>query len=575
MGKPSLWRKAAFPIALGGAIAACGQVSGSSEALDTTSDFSSEEVTGEIHVALEQTLPSQTDRDALGREVAVPNHLQDGQEFRTPLRAILEHGERLFTAVWTPQEGGGRPLTKGNGDPLADPSAPLLFPRNFNRISAMDANSCASCHNAPFTGGGGHFTTNAFIPGQRFDFVTFERSDTIPTKGNVDERGVPVTLITDGIGTNSVTNARATLGMFGSGYIEMLARQITEDLQRIRDTTPPRGMRALVSKGIRYGFLRRGADGSWDTSGVEGISKQSLRTTGPLDPPTLAIRPFHQQSLVVSIREFTNNAFNHHHGIQSTERFGKGTDPDGDGFTDELTRADVTAAALFQATLPVPGRVIPNDRIVERAVLRGEIAFDRIGCTSCHRTSLPLERRGWVYVEPNPFNPPKNLQRGEAPPFAVDLTSSALPGPRLPVTGNVVAVPAYTDLKLHDITTGPSDPNCEPIDMQENPTTPQSGSNPSANPAFFAGHCKFLTKKLWVAANEPPYFHHGKYTTLREAILAHAGEANASGEAFRRLDAYHQNAIIEFLKTLQVLPPGSRSLVVDERGRPKQWPPRG
>jgi hypothetical protein len=38
---------------------------------------------------------------------------------------------------------------------------------------------------------------------------------------------------------------------------------------------------------------------------------------------------------VVSLRQFSNNAFNHHHGIQSTERLGAGTDPDGDGFVNE------------------------------------------------------------------------------------------------------------------------------------------------------------------------------------------------------------------------------------------------
>ena len=52
-------------------------------------------------------------------------------------------------------------------------------------------------------------------------------------------------------------------------------------------------------------------------------------------PLPLVIRPFHQQSLVVSIREFTNNAMNHHHGMQSVERFGRDTDPYGDGFKNE------------------------------------------------------------------------------------------------------------------------------------------------------------------------------------------------------------------------------------------------
>lgn len=44
---------------------------------------------------------------------------------------------------------------------------------------------------------------------------------------------------------------------------------------------------------------------------------------------------------------------------------------------------------------------------------------------------------------------------------------------------------------------------------------------------FFAGNCRFLTRKLWGIANEPPFFHHGKFTTMREAILAHGGEAAA------------------------------------------------
>src|SRR6266705_5597567 len=86
-------------------------------------------------------------QSSIGREVAVPNHLADGQEYSTPLHDLLQHGQNLFTAVWTIQEGGGRPLTKGTGNPLSNPSNRLEFPRNFNRISAPDANSCAGCHN--------------------------------------------------------------------------------------------------------------------------------------------------------------------------------------------------------------------------------------------------------------------------------------------------------------------------------------------------------------------------------------------------------------------------------------------
>ncbi|MDQ3231654.1 MAG: hypothetical protein M3Q07_07525 [Pseudobdellovibrionaceae bacterium] len=380
---------------------------------------------------------------SIGKEISIKRHLQEGEEFKVGVPALIEHGKALFTAVWTPQEGGGRPLSKGTGDPLSDPHSPLVFPRNFNRLSAMDSNSCSSCHNTPFVGGGGHFVTNAFIPGQRFDFLTFDFSDMTPTRGAVDERGVQVTLQT-------ATNSRSTLGMFGSGFIEMLARQMTAKMQKTRDGIKPGGSAKLEAKGVSFGVLSRRDDGTWDTSAVKGLPAQALESTGPTQPPSLVIRPFHQAGTVVSLREFTNNAFNHHHGIQASERFGLDSDADGDGFTNEITRADITATTIFQATLAVPGRVIPRDPEIEKAVLNGETRFAEAQCTSCHKASLPLEQDGWIFSEPNPFNPPKNLQPGDAPSFKVDLTNRSLPKPRLTPENGVIQVPAFTDLKLHD-----------------------------------------------------------------------------------------------------------------------------
>ena len=66
--------------------------------------------------------------------------------------------------------------------------------------------------------------------------------------------------------------------------------------------------------------------------------------------------------------------------------------------------------------------------------------------------------------------------------------------------------------------------------------------------------------------------HHGKFTTAKEAIEAHNGEALTQRQAFDSLPVDEQNDVIEFLKSLQVLPSGSRSLVVDENGKPKFWP---
>lgn len=495
----------------------------------------------------------------IGREVSVEEHMQDGEEFEVSIQELVRHGGVLFDAKFTPQEGGGRPLTKGTGGALADPDSPLVFPRNFNRISAPDANACGGCHAQPVSGGSGEIVANVFVLGQRFDFATFDEADAIATRGALDESGAFASL--DGI-----ANSRATTGMFGAGYLEMLARQMTADLQAIRDGLGAGQSAPLLSKGVSFGTLTRNVDGSWDLSGVEGLADPSVRSTGAGDPPKLIVRPWHQASAVISLRQFTNNAMNHHHGMQSSERFGAGVDADGDGFVDELTRADVTATTVWQATLPVPGRLIPSNDEIEDAILNGEAKFAAIGCNRCHVEALPLDDWGWIFTEPNPYNPAGDLQVGDAPTFEVNLNSKVLPQPRLREDSRgVVMVPAYTDMKLHDVTSGPDDPNRETLNMHF----------PASSAEFFAGNSRFLTKRLWGAGNSGPYFHHGKFTTLREAILAHAGEAAAERAAFAALPAYDRDSIVEFLKSLQVLPRGTDALAIDDQGRTIQWPPEG
>ena len=228
----------------------------------------------------------------------------------------------------------------------------------------------------------------------------------------------------------------------------------------------------------------------------------------------------------------------------------------------ELTRADVTAVSVYQAAIQVPGRVIPRDPVKEKAILNGEQVFDRIGCAACHIPRLALTKKGWIYSEPNPFNPPGNLRMGETKTLHVDLTSDLLPAPRLhPDRSGTVWVEAYTDFKLHDICE-PGDPG-EPLDMNQPPWSKE----------FAKGNRRFLTKRLWGAYNEPPYFHHGLFTTMRRAVLAHAGEALESRKSFEALPAYDKDSLIEFLKTLQVLPPGTKDRIVDENFRPREWPP--
>jgi hypothetical protein len=499
----------------------------------------------------------------LGSEKAIEKHFADGQEFSKTLTKVLDHGDELFAAKWTKNDGQGRPLTNGAGGALVDPSEPLVGARAMNFLSGPDANSCEGCHNIPFAGGGGDFKTSLLVLSNRFDFATFDHNAAQNGKECYDEMGVETTMETIG-------NVRAAISLGGAGYIEMLARQITEDLQADRDSLAPGASIALVSErtaDLSFGTLSRDGGGNWITTAVDGLPPTSTATTGPSDPPSLVVQPFRQDGTTVSLRQFASDAMNQHHGIQAFERFG--LDADGDGVESELTTADITALSGYMARYPAPGRVIPNDKVIEQAVKRGEFKFQEIGCVDCHIPQLPLHDP--FFSEPSPFNNPDgNLDLddpyvGAHGIFEFDLNDPKQPVafPRLKANKNgVTMVPAFTDLKLHDITdhalVWPADPDEDPL-------------NGHLNPPVLGRNSFFLTKKLWGFANEPPYYHHGRFMTIREAIEAHKGDASVQAAAWAALSDDDKNAVIEFLKTLQQLEPESKHLIVDENGKKRKW----
>ena len=458
------------------------------------------------------------DHIIVGDAPALGFHTDQGDidEGRLELEELIERGRLLMEVHFNTLDGAGRPETTGTGDPRRRRD----MPNNFNRISGPSAGSCAACHNLPRTGGGGDNAANVFVLAQRLPFVNFD--------GREGDNFMDHTLM-------SVGNERNTLGMFGAGLIELLAREMTADLRRISDAAVSRAAETgaavvadLVSKGVSFGWIRALPDGSVDTSNVEGVDADLL------------IKPFHQKGVVVSLREFTVSAMNHHHGMQAAERFGDGADPDNDGVINELTVGDVTAVIVFQATLPVPGQALPSHPKARKAAERGMELFRTVKCSVCHIPALPLNDP--VFTEPNPYNPPGNLRLADVSrPFAVDLTEEG-PGPYLERgPDGVVMVPAFTDLKRHKMG-----------NALNNETLVQNGVPTD----------EWLTRKLWGMSSEPPFLHHGRATLISEAIMAHGGEAQESRDAFAALPEEDQGAIVEFLKTLRVLPEGAESLVI-------------
>jgi CxxC motif-containing protein (DUF1111 family) len=278
-----------------------------------------------------------------------------------------------------------------------------------------------------------------------------------------------------------------------------------------------------------------------------------VATDGGVDAD-LVVKPFHQAGKVTSLREFSTNAMNHHHGMQAEERFdlnpAKGFSPDfdNDGVERELTIGDQTAISIFQAQLDVPQQIMPKKRADRDRVKHGEQVFDDVGCTSCHVPEMTLSSRD--FVEPNPFNPPgtcnnEGYLEGECPPYSFDMTKEA--GLEAGSNGTGI-VRAYTDLKRHSLCDDPGPGAIRWFCNEELAQGRADAIDGTPGTEFF------LTRKLWDVGNTAPYGHRGDVHTITEAILLHGGEGRASRDAFEASSADDQKALVTFLKTLQIVP---------------------
>ncbi len=449
------------------------------------------------------------ERPALSRHIEQADILDGSLSFDE----VLEHGEELFTVLFNVCDGQGRPATTGG---LAARKADEMA---FSRVSAPDSNSCFSCHNQPRVGGGAEFVGNVFLLAQHED---------------------PILETTSMMSSNH----RNPLGMFGAGPIEMLAREMTSDLLALRETALEKAKAQntavtieLVTKGVRFGELTVAADGAQDSSGIEGVDHD------------LVIKPFHQAGTKISLRQFSANAMNQHHGMQAEERFDLNQDImdpdyDQDGVERELTIGDITAVTLFQAALATPGRLLPEDPDRRAEAIRGELIFEQINCTSCHVPELPLESR--FFSDPNPFNP-SNTMTDMSQIVSFDMTADG-PEPRLERQGDGAIVRAFTDLKRHSL--------CDPLEQADAIRFFCNETLRDSRPDVDGRHGSefFITRKLWDAGSSAPYGHRGDLTTVSEAILMHGGEGRASRDAFTELPFSDQRAVVEFLLSLQVAP---------------------
>ncbi len=442
--------------------------------------------------------------------------IEDG---KYTLEELIEHGELLFTASFNTLDGAGRPIRTGAGEFRQRRDGI----ESFNRISGPDANACSGCHNTPVIGAGGDNVANVFVLGQRFEFVNFDDQMEFDFRSDLDDRLQYEQEDEDPLTLQNVGNERNTVGMFGSGFVELLAREMSRELLAQEEATiaeakqsgwPVR--REISAKGVDFGAITAHPNGFVYTSEVEGVDGD------------LIVRPFSQKGVFRSLREFNNDAMLHHHGIENYERVGSYKDLDGDGVVNEMTPGDATALVAFLATLPAPIPQMPEDPRQREIVKLGRQKFTDIGCALCHIPELPLE--SLTFTEPNEFNVGRDL-RPDAVDAVLEIDLSAFADELHQDENGHYLIPIFSDLRRHDMgEDGPLD-NEEII----------QGGVPTE---------QWMTRRLWGFASEPPFLHHGRATLISDAIIAHGGSANGARNRFIGLPQDEKDALIAFLKTM-------------------------
>jgi hypothetical protein len=426
-----------------------------------------------------------------------------------PYRAI-RRGRQLFQRKFTRLEGQG-PVT---GDGFGDVNVDLA-------IGAGLSDSCAGCHGRPrgSAGFGGDVVTRP------------------------DSRDAP--------------------HLFGLGLKEMLADEITADLRAIRAATIAQAVgsgstvvRPLTSKGIRYGSIRAFANGSVDTSGVEGVD------------PDLRVRPFFAHGGTISIREFVVGALKNEMGLAMAHDAdlegalsGPVTTPSGmvlNGHTDTIEQPPAEegdVGTVQQRTALVdfmefyllnyfkPG--IGEQTAETRPGLK---TFDDIGCTSCHKPDLLIRRDRRVADVATVFDPVNgNFNRlfATASPLVANPSDigNALVA-KIPALQPFLVKNIFTDLKRHDL-------------------------GPNFHERNYDGTLRthFMTLPLWGVGSTAPYGHDGRSINLIEVILRHGGEAQEARDEFAALSSQDRNSVVAFLNSLVLFPPDDTASNLDPGDR--------
>lgn len=381
-------------------------------------------------------------------------------------------------------------------------------------------------------------------------------------------------------------NVRSATSLFGDGILQMLAEEMTEDLQAAREQAATSAKAApgkpvvgdLVSKGTRFGSISATANPAgmvtFDVSKVVGVDAD------------LVVRPMDWKGDATIIRTITAGVAMLGFSTQPEEivwkipASAKTMDLDGDGVVRELSVGDITAMTVYTAALETPTDVArlaalgyvqaPTAEQTAR-IAKGRAAFMSVGCASCHTPDMhlghtrfeePTARGNGNYYDHTLAKRDTNYDPKH--PFSFDVLTDD-PEPRVEADSKGGAiVRLFGDLKRHAMGRVLADP-----------AGPSESFTSDFEPLKYNGKLveiaadQFLTPELWGVGNTGPWLHDNRAGTLREAVLLHGedappaagkpgrSEAQEARDGFKALASADQDALITFLTSLRTfaLPP--------------------
>lgn len=450
----------------------------------------------------------------------------------------FEAGDELTEATFTRERGVGAKVSQDGRRFTRMPRADLKAFGEWTthlpqRETGPVAQSCISCHSAPYANGAGPNPLNGIV-------------DPLHT------------------GNPSMYLHRNTPHLFALGAKQRIAEEMTAELQaqaaKLEEevcTLNEAVTVGLTAKSVSFGKLsatpkRDPQTGicvaDYDNSAIEGVDED------------LVIRVFGWKGVHASIRAFTRHAAHNELGMQADELVGA-HDGDHDGVTGELSVGDLTALSVYMAGLerPISKLELSQHGLMELSseekseIERGQQVLTEIGCGTCHVPVMKVSTP--IFSEPS-------LQKG----FREDIFPS---GQKAAEAGLTPDTAIWFDLTKDSPNNQVEARSGTPLDLGSFPSDDDGsaliawysdfkrhdmgGQLQDAVDAHGFGASVWPTASLAGVGSTGPWLHDGNATTLEEAILAHGGEAEASRAAYAELSQEDQNALIAFLENLIII----------------------